>query len=161
MPIIPFWQRTVGVANFDFVIAKPTTLRRDAFLYTLYAKKINQTLTTTSNLLSFYLPYHILLSNTTSKKNSSPQSTTNMCPMRFLLVFFSAILAGYMAWKSVRTSSETDNNVFDDDSSIHKQECNSIKMARNGFWGFVDMASGKHIWRNLNQIKQDEKTKSS
>ncbi|KAM0024752.1 hypothetical protein Hdeb2414_s0022g00619341 [Helianthus debilis subsp. tardiflorus] len=84
-----------------------------------------------------------------------------MCPMRFLLVFFSAILAGYMAWKSVRTSSETDNNVFDDDSSIHKQECNIIKMAQNGFWGFVDMANGKYLWRNLNQIKQDEKTKSS
>ncbi|KAJ0520993.1 hypothetical protein HanIR_Chr10g0465711 [Helianthus annuus] len=47
-----------------------------------------------------------------------------MCSIRFLLVFFSAILAGYMAWKSVRTSSETDNNVFNDDSFVHKQECN-------------------------------------
>ncbi|KAI3716588.1 hypothetical protein L1987_67570 [Smallanthus sonchifolius] len=83
-----------------------------------------------------------------------------MCPMRFLLVFFSAVLAGYMAWKSVRTSSETENNVFDDDSSLHKQQFNIIKMAQNGLWGFVDMASGKYLWRNLNQIKQDWKVKS-
>ncbi|KAJ0910874.1 hypothetical protein HanRHA438_Chr06g0257061 [Helianthus annuus] len=77
-------------------------------------KKINQTRTTTD----------ILLSNTSSKKTSSLQSTNNMCPIRILLVLFSAILAGYMAWRSVRTSSETDNNVFNDDSSIHKQEWN-------------------------------------
>ncbi|KAM0002687.1 hypothetical protein Hdeb2414_s0317g00865841 [Helianthus debilis subsp. tardiflorus] len=84
-----------------------------------------------------------------------------MCPMRFLLVFFSAILAGYMAWKSVRASSETNDNVFDEDSSVNKQESSIIKMAQNGFWGFVDMASGKYLWRNLNQIKQDAKVKSS
>ncbi|KAJ0878822.1 hypothetical protein HanRHA438_Chr10g0444241 [Helianthus annuus] len=53
-----------------------------------------------------------------------------MCSIRFLLVFFSAILAGYMAWKSVRTSSETDNNVFNDDSFVHKQECNIKVMQR-------------------------------
>ncbi|KAF5772829.1 hypothetical protein HanRHA438_Chr13g0592601 [Helianthus annuus] len=84
-----------------------------------------------------------------------------MCPMRFLLVFFSAILAGYMAWKSVRASSETNDNVFDEDSSVNKQESSIIKMAQSGFWGFVDMASGKYLWRNLNQIKQDAKVKSS
>ncbi|KAK9079199.1 hypothetical protein SSX86_000869 [Deinandra increscens subsp. villosa] len=83
-----------------------------------------------------------------------------MCPMRFLLVFFSAVLAGYIAWKSVQTSSETKDDVFDDDSSVHKQEYNIIKMAQSGFWGFVDMASGKYLWRNLNQIKQDGKVKS-
>ncbi|KAI3706518.1 hypothetical protein L6452_24318 [Arctium lappa] len=85
-----------------------------------------------------------------------------MCPMRFLLVFFSAILAGYIAWKSVRTSSEPHDMVFDNDSSTDKQQSNTIiKMAQNGFWGFVDMASGKYLWRNLSQIKEDEKVKSS
>nr|XP_043613376.1 uncharacterized protein LOC122585313 [Erigeron canadensis] len=87
-----------------------------------------------------------------------------MCPMRFLLVFFSAILAGYMAWKSVRTTSETEDNSFEDDSSVvDKQQSQSsiIKIAQNGFWGIVDMASGKYLWRNLNQIKQDRKVKSS
>ncbi|KAL7595590.1 hypothetical protein Lser_V15G28713 [Lactuca serriola] len=85
-----------------------------------------------------------------------------MCPMRFLLVFFSAVLAAYIAWKSVPTSSEPTHDMFsDDDSSIKKQESNIIKMAQAGFWGFVDMASGKYLWRNLNQIKQDSKVKSS
>ncbi|KAL8227172.1 hypothetical protein R6Q57_017004 [Mikania cordata] len=84
-----------------------------------------------------------------------------MCPMRFLLVFFSAVLAGYMAWKSVQTSSETENNVLDDDSSVHKQQSNINKMAQKAFWGLVDMASGRYLWRNLNQIKQDGKVKSS
>lgn len=27
-----------------------------------------------------------------------------MCPLRFILVFFSAVLAGYLAWKTVRSS---------------------------------------------------------
>ncbi|MFS7915554.1 hypothetical protein Hanom_Chr02g00166711 [Helianthus anomalus] len=27
-----------------------------------------------------------------------------------------------------------------------------VDMAQNGFWGFVDMASGKYLWRNLDQI---------
>ncbi|MFS7926158.1 hypothetical protein Hanom_Chr04g00293691 [Helianthus anomalus] len=35
-----------------------------------------------------------------------------------------------MAWRSVRTSSKTDNNVFNDDSSVHKQECNIKVMQR-------------------------------
>ncbi|KAJ9554841.1 hypothetical protein OSB04_009455 [Centaurea solstitialis] len=85
-----------------------------------------------------------------------------MCPMRFLLVFFSAILAGYIAWKSVRTSPGPHDMAFDDDSSTEKQQSNTIiKMAQNGFWGFVDMASGKYLWRNLSQIKEDGKVKSS
>ncbi|KAD4384327.1 hypothetical protein E3N88_24495 [Mikania micrantha] len=50
-----------------------------------------------------------------------------MCPMRFLLVFFSAVLAGYMAWKSVRTSSESKADVFDEDSSVNKQESSIVK----------------------------------
>ncbi|KAI3523210.1 hypothetical protein L1887_01268 [Cichorium endivia] len=83
-----------------------------------------------------------------------------MCPMRFLLVFFSAILAGYIAWKSVPTSSVADDIVSDEDSSIQKQQYNIIKMAQNGFWGFVDMASGKYLWRNINQIKQEAQVKS-
>ncbi|KAI3791547.1 hypothetical protein L2E82_05361 [Cichorium intybus] len=83
-----------------------------------------------------------------------------MCPMRFLLVFFSAILAGYIAWKSVPTSSVADDIVSDEDSSIKKQQSNIIKMAQNGFWGFLDMASGKYLWRNINQIKQEAQVKS-
>ena len=31
-----------------------------------------------------------------------------MCPLRFILVFFSAVLAGYFAWKTIRSSPDAD-----------------------------------------------------
>ncbi|KAB1221164.1 hypothetical protein CJ030_MR2G012837 [Morella rubra] len=87
-----------------------------------------------------------------------------MCPMRFILVFFSAILAGYFAWKTVRSSPETDN--ISEDITIEKT---SMKAAReldlkttiqDGFWVFVDMASGRYLWRNLRDMNNNEKVKS-
>ncbi|XP_071697820.1 uncharacterized protein [Rutidosis leptorrhynchoides] len=72
-----------------------------------------------------------------------------------------AILAGYIAWKSFRTTSDTEDNLFNDDSSVTKRQTNFIKMGQNGFWAFVDMASGKYLWRNLNQIKQVGKVKTN
>ncbi|CAM8968848.1 unnamed protein product [Rhodiola kirilowii] len=43
-----------------------------------------------------------------------------MCPLRFILVFFSAVLAGYFAWKSIRTDDDDDLTNFDDSSSQKK-----------------------------------------
>ncbi|CAK9136735.1 unnamed protein product [Ilex paraguariensis] len=88
-----------------------------------------------------------------------------MCPLRFILVFFSAVLAGYFAWRAVRSSTETETVVSDDTttekiSSKDKQELKFVKMIQNGFWVFVDMASGKYLWRNLREMKNDEKMKS-
>jgi len=37
-----------------------------------------------------------------------------MCPLRFILVFFSAVLAGYFAWKTVRSNPI---EVFSEDSA--------------------------------------------
>ncbi|KAK4581468.1 hypothetical protein RGQ29_024914 [Quercus rubra] len=87
-----------------------------------------------------------------------------MCPMRFILVFFSAILAGYFAWRTVRSSPETEN-IFEDAtveniSMKDKQEFNLRKTIHNGFWVFVDMASGRYLWRNLRDMKNNEKVKS-
>ncbi|KAK8508801.1 hypothetical protein V6N13_090766 [Hibiscus sabdariffa] len=87
-----------------------------------------------------------------------------MCPMRFLLVFFSAILAGYVAWRTVRSSPDTDGEVSEDSEKIvvkDTQEFSFKRMVQNGFWVFVDMASGKYLWRNLKELKNDEKVKSS
>ncbi|KAK9041906.1 hypothetical protein V6N11_016994 [Hibiscus sabdariffa] len=83
-----------------------------------------------------------------------------MCPMRFLLVFFSAILAGYVAWRTVRSSPDTDGDVSEDAEKIvvkERQEFSFKRMVQNGFWVFVDMASGKYLWRNLKELKNDEK----
>jgi hypothetical protein len=34
-------------------------------------------------------------------------------------------------------------------------------MIQNGFWVFVDMASGSYLWRNLKEMKKDATLKSS
>ncbi|XP_021283293.1 uncharacterized protein LOC110415860 [Herrania umbratica] len=87
-----------------------------------------------------------------------------MCPMRFLLVFFSAVLAGYVAWRTVRSSSDIDDVVSEDSDKMvakDKQEFSFRRMVQNGFWVFVDMASGRYLWRNLKEMKNDEKVKNS
>ncbi|CAN1132318.1 hypothetical protein LINPERPRIM_LOCUS14317, partial [Linum perenne] len=92
------------------------------------------------------------------------QVSAAMCPMRFILVFFSAILAGYFAWTTVATSpSVTDDGDVSGESmaDAKKQESNMLKMIQNGFWVFVDMASGRYLWRNIMEMKNQESLKSS
>ncbi|XP_028112950.1 uncharacterized protein LOC114311071 [Camellia sinensis] len=89
-----------------------------------------------------------------------------MCPLRFILVFFSAILAGYFAWRTVRSFPDTDmltleGSPIEKTSSKDKQELDLKKMIQNGFWVFVDMASGRYLWRNLREMKKDVYVKSS
>ncbi|KAJ7976378.1 Methyltransferase-related protein [Quillaja saponaria] len=87
-----------------------------------------------------------------------------MCPLRFILVFFSAILAGYLAWRAVSSSPET--GISFEDSAIETKSSkdegfNFKKMIQNGFWVFVDMASGKYMWRNLREMNREKEVKSS
>ncbi|XP_014516019.1 uncharacterized protein LOC124836688 [Vigna umbellata] len=87
-----------------------------------------------------------------------------MCPLRFILVFFSAVLAGYFAWRTVRSDPKIE--VFSEDSaeedrSSKKEDFDFKKMIENGFWVFIDMASGRYLWRNLKQTKKDAELKSS
>ncbi|CAI0433159.1 unnamed protein product [Linum tenue] len=79
-----------------------------------------------------------------------------MCPLRFILVFFSAVLAGYFAWRTVNASPDAfaEPDVSNDSTvDAKKQETNMIKMIQNGFWVFVDMASGRYLWRNFKEMK--------
>ncbi|TXG66320.1 hypothetical protein EZV62_007595 [Acer yangbiense] len=80
-----------------------------------------------------------------------------MCPLRFILVFFSAVLAGYFAWKTVQSSPEEVEKIVSEDSASFKdqQEFSLKRVVQNGFWVFVDMASGKYLWRNLREMKKD------
>ncbi|XP_018838382.1 uncharacterized protein LOC109004317 [Juglans regia] len=84
-----------------------------------------------------------------------------MCPMRFILVFFSAMLAAYFAWKTVHSSPQTDKILeditLDKTSTIDKPEFNLKKTIQECFWVFVDMASGRYLWRNL---RKNEHVKS-
>ncbi|XP_027359349.1 uncharacterized protein LOC113868000 [Abrus precatorius] len=88
-----------------------------------------------------------------------------MCPLRFILVFFSAVLAGYFAWKTVRSSPKIDlaseNSAEEEKSANKKEDFGLKKMIENGFWVFVDMASGRYLWRNLRQNNKEVELKSS
>ncbi|XP_061342847.1 uncharacterized protein LOC133289014 [Gastrolobium bilobum] len=88
-----------------------------------------------------------------------------MCPLRFILVFFSAVLAGYFAWRTVRSSPEndlaSDDSTMEDTSSSKKEDFDFKKMIQNGFWVFVDMASGRYLWRNLRPTNNDVELKNS
>ncbi|KAB2006437.1 hypothetical protein ERO13_D11G310500v2 [Gossypium hirsutum] len=88
-----------------------------------------------------------------------------MCPMRFLLVFFSAILAGYFAWRTaVGSSVDADDGVSEVSRTIvakNEQDFSFKMMVKNGFWVLVDMASGRYLWRNFKALKNNEKLKSS
>lgn len=94
-----------------------------------------------------------------------------MCPLRFVLVFFSALMAGYLAWRTVRSSDDTDLAIPDDEARKSKSEEEKrgfdsaevkspyrFQMIQNGFWVFVDMASGKYLWRNLKSLNNVDKT---
>ncbi|KAJ7971882.1 Methyltransferase-like protein [Quillaja saponaria] len=86
-----------------------------------------------------------------------------MCPLRFILVFFSAVLAGYFAWRTVRSSSEIGLCLEDSPlktKSSKDEEFNLKKMIQNVFWVFVDMASGRYLWRNLKEMNKERDVKS-
>ncbi|KAF3961356.1 hypothetical protein CMV_014022 [Castanea mollissima] len=75
-----------------------------------------------------------------------------------------ANLPGYFAWRTVRSSPETES-IFEDSTAENismkdKQEFNLRKTIHNGFWVFVDMASGRYLWRNLREMRNNEKVKS-
>ncbi|XP_030517060.1 uncharacterized protein LOC115730588 [Rhodamnia argentea] len=89
-----------------------------------------------------------------------------MCPLRFILVFFSAVLAGYFAWRTVRSSPEAEVSptepAAEAKSRTEDRDSGLRKMIGNGFWIFVDMASGRYLWRNIKEMRnQQDKVKSS
>ncbi|KAI5555834.1 hypothetical protein POPTR_019G127900v4 [Populus trichocarpa] len=90
-----------------------------------------------------------------------------MCPLRLILVFLSATLAGFFVIKNLKSrpfSASTDTG--DDDNSTTTTDSNknsphpsdsssSSRFSKvksgveMGFWTLVDMASGKYLWRQL------------
>ncbi|GLJ05096.1 hypothetical protein SUGI_0010840 [Cryptomeria japonica] len=78
-----------------------------------------------------------------------------MCPLRIILIFLSASLAGFLAWKSFSSKEDEmddlGNHNDENGDASHKsrplaQACNKVSL---GFWTLVDMASGQYLWRNL------------
>ncbi|CAA2964123.1 uncharacterized protein LOC111393207 [Olea europaea var. sylvestris] len=80
-----------------------------------------------------------------------------MCPLRIILIFLSATLAGFFVLRNLKSptiipenddvKSPTDKEIESPNSlTISSKVCGTI---RKGFWTFVDMASGSYLWRNL------------
>ncbi|CAJ1960550.1 unnamed protein product [Sphenostylis stenocarpa] len=84
-----------------------------------------------------------------------------MCPLRFILVFLSATLAGFFVLRNLRSQPPTTDDDGDavvvpsnpkiSDDSDPSSNCTSKVRAlvESGFWTFVDMASGRYLWRHL------------
>ncbi|KAJ0266800.1 hypothetical protein HA466_0007380 [Hirschfeldia incana] len=77
-----------------------------------------------------------------------------MCPLRLILIFLSATLAGFFVLKKLNTSdddpladplTEADPVDADSDSKFTKVG----KAMKSGFWTCVDMASGRYLWNHL------------
>ncbi|KAI0494538.1 hypothetical protein KFK09_024676 [Dendrobium nobile] len=80
-----------------------------------------------------------------------------MCPLRFILVFLSATLAGYFAWKSIRSPTSC-AALEDPDGEEHSEgelkKDRSVRVGRmigDGFWMVLDMASGRYLWRIIKE----------
>ncbi|KAK9671752.1 hypothetical protein RND81_12G052200 [Saponaria officinalis] len=89
------------------------------------------------------------------KTQRKPRTITLiMCPLRFILVLFSALLAVYFAWRSARSLDQNDQQL--NTSVISQKLSMMLQMIKDGFWVFVDMASGRYLWRKLKGIKEDD-----
>ncbi|XP_051134107.1 uncharacterized protein LOC127253518 [Andrographis paniculata] len=80
-----------------------------------------------------------------------------MCPLRIILIFLSATLAGFFVLRNLKTPLP---NSEDEKEKVVGEEFESSNVAvplsskvcsavGKGFWTCVDMASGRYLWRNL------------
>ncbi|KAJ4828917.1 hypothetical protein Tsubulata_008090 [Turnera subulata] len=89
-----------------------------------------------------------------------------MCPLRVILIFLSATLAGFFLVRNLKSFSSS--SVADDGDDVTDTASGDLVNGKNtphgahpdlfskvkggvesGFWMFVDMASGKYLWRHL------------
>ncbi|KAK9157594.1 hypothetical protein Scep_004168 [Stephania cephalantha] len=85
-----------------------------------------------------------------------------MCPIRIILVFFSALLAGYFAWKTAHSSSSSLSFLASEASvskiatpmallkeKINRQEFGFNKVIKDGLLVLVNMMNGRYLWRHI------------
>ncbi|KAK9125931.1 hypothetical protein Scep_014777 [Stephania cephalantha] len=77
-----------------------------------------------------------------------------MCPLRLILLFISATLAGFLVFKNLK--SRADDDVRDSDELVKPvddvpRSKKVFSAIGSGFWTCVDMASGRYLWRHLKQ----------
>ncbi|XP_043725137.1 uncharacterized protein LOC122671774 isoform X1 [Telopea speciosissima] len=102
-----------------------------------------------------------------------------MCPLRLILIFLSATLAGFFVLRNLKSKPETSlsdesDSSFEESSAAAAAaaaESPSIPLSTeasafpglqvcsaicSGFWTLVDMASGRYLWRNLVSSKRSD-----
>ncbi|KAF3327383.1 hypothetical protein FCM35_KLT07501 [Carex littledalei] len=76
-----------------------------------------------------------------------------MCPLRVILIFLSATIAGFFLLRGIKSEPEFDFNQEETDENNDKEQLPlSAKVGSaicGGFWTVVDMASGRYLWRTL------------
>ncbi|XP_009759460.1 uncharacterized protein LOC107789851 [Nicotiana tabacum] len=83
-----------------------------------------------------------------------------MCPLRIILIFLSATLAGFFVLRNFKSQPnvdpDDDDAGADDSNGDLSRDSNSLPLSSQvcsaigkGFWTCVDMASGKYLWRHL------------
>ncbi|KAJ1688815.1 hypothetical protein LUZ63_012970 [Rhynchospora breviuscula] len=76
-----------------------------------------------------------------------------MCPLRIILIFLSATIAGFFVLRGLKTESEFDLNQEEVEEKNAKVDLPLSAKVRSaicgGFWTLVDMASGRYLWRTL------------
>ncbi|KAF3964496.1 hypothetical protein ACB098_08G069600 [Castanea mollissima] len=86
-----------------------------------------------------------------------------MCPLRLILIFLSATLAGFFVLRNLKSQPQPnsdldldldldhdhDHDVVKDPNSTGSQSTKVRSAIESGFWTCVDMASGRYLWRHL------------
>ncbi|XP_059626395.1 uncharacterized protein LOC132269272 [Cornus florida] len=90
-----------------------------------------------------------------------------MCPLRLILIFLSATLAGFFVLKNLKSQPQIPDGDPPPSDSVNPptdQNKSSSKVwaaMSTGFWTCVDMASGRYLWRNLVSSSSSSSSSSS
>ncbi|GLU02644.1 hypothetical protein SLE2022_198880 [Rubroshorea leprosula] len=75
-----------------------------------------------------------------------------MCPLRLILIFLSATLAGFFLVRNLKSRPPVDTEVESTNADDHNSSSRFSKVRaaiQSGFWTCADMASGRYLWRHL------------
>lgn len=87
-----------------------------------------------------------------------------MCPMRFILVLASLVVASYLLCKAFWMNGEDDPISKEESDATEVEEKGVLKRGYtkfvSGMWTLVDMASGRYLWRTMALQENEAKAKS-
>ncbi|GAB4860213.1 hypothetical protein Ancab_011692 [Ancistrocladus abbreviatus] len=85
-----------------------------------------------------------------------------MCPLRVILIFLSAALAGFFVLRSLKSQPPAEEDTAVQEDSVNVDGCSSSRCSKVmsaiglGFSTSVDMASGRYLWRHFMASKRSD-----